>query len=317
MFRISISSFLLLPNSGFCFAANRSLLNLLFQTIAEVLNGWCKENGLTPGFCLILHTFGGKLDFHPHIHVLFAAGGIDTNGKWKNLDVVPWYSWKSRFRAILVRKLRAWAKEKTLAIPKGIVSFWKKKNGVSDLFSVLRILFSVTWYVHVGEKLGNADYTVRYIGRYAKRPCLSEAKIVSYDGEFVTFEYKDKLLGEYARLRLTADEFIGRLIRHIPENGFRMIRYCGFYSNRTPEKKEKLRSSLPRSYRGAFRFEKNTAQTWRERIAEKFGADPLACPKCGEVMKLCEIAYRARDGTLRVVAIGRTSRFGDFVMQMR
>lgn len=304
MFRISISFFLLRPNFGFYFAANRDLLNLLFQTIAEVLNGWCRENGLTPGFCLILHTFGGKLDFHPHIHVLFAAGGIYANGKWKEFNFLPWNVLKVRFRAILVRKLRKWAKEKTRLIPKSIVSFWKKKIGVSDLFSVLRTLFSVTWYVHVGEKLSNADYTVHYIGRYAKRPCLSEAKIVAYDGEFVTFEYKDKLLGEYTRLRLPVDEFIGRLIRHIPENGFRMIRYYGFYSNRTPKKREKLRNALPKRYHGAFRFEKTSAQTWRERITEKFGADPLVCPKCDEIMKLCEIAYRARDGTLRIVAIG-------------
>lgn len=64
----------------------------------------------------------------------------------------------------------------------------KDLGGVSDLFSVLRILFLVTWYVHVGEKLDNADYTVRYIGRYAKRPSVSEAKIVSYDGEYVIFQ---------------------------------------------------------------------------------------------------------------------------------
>ena len=276
----------------------------MFSTVAEVLNGWCEENGLTPGFCLVLHTFGGVLNFHPHIHALFTAGGIDRNGKWQEIKFFPWQVLKIRFRAILVKKLRKWTKEKTLSVPQSIVSFWKKKNGVSDLYSVLRILFSVTWYVHVGEKLSNAAYTVHYIGRYAKRPCLSEAKIVSYDGEYVTFEYKDKLTGEMTCLRLTTDEFIGRLIRHIPETGFCTIRYYGMYANRTPEKLEKLRSALPVQNHGAFRFEKTEAQTWRERIAEKFGGDPLACPKCGEVMKLCEIAYRTRDGTMRVVAIG-------------
>lgn len=295
---------LLLPNFGFCFAANRPLLNLLFQAIAEVANGWCKENGFTPGFCLILHTFGSTLNFHPHIHMLFSCGGIDENGKWKNLDFLPWNVWKSRFRAILVRMLREWAKEKTLAIPQSVVSLWKKKNSVSDLFSVLRLLFLVTWYVNVGEKLDNADYTVRYIGRYAKRPSISEAKISGYDGEHVTFEYKDKLTREYTRIRLTADEFIGRLVRHIPEKGFRTIRYYGFYSNRTKEKREKLRRSLPTRYRGVFRFEETTAKTWRERILEFSGNDPLACPRCGEIMKLVEIAYRARDGTgLRTVAV--------------
>lgn len=199
--------------------------------------------------------------------------------------------------------LRELAKEKVLAIPKSIVSFWKKKNGVSDLFSILRLLFFVTWYVHVGEKLDNADYTVRYIGRYAKRPSISEAKISVYDGECVTFEYKDKVTREYSRIRLTADGFIGRLIRHIPEKGFRMIRYYGFYSNRTSEKREKLRSALPSPYRGVFRFEDAPSKTWRERIMEFSGKDPLACPNCGDAMALFEIAYRARDGPMRIIAI--------------
>ena len=235
--------------------------------------------------------------------MIFSGGGIDKNGNWQEIDFIPWFSWKSRFRAILVRLLRTWAKEKTLQIPKSLISFWKKKNGISDLFSVLKILFSVSWYIHVGEKLDNADYTVRYIGRYAKRPSLSEAKIVSYDGKFVVFEYKDKLTKEMTRIRLTVDEFIGRLVRHIPEKGFRMIRYGGFYSNRTKTKKEKLRAVLPKQFRGEFRFKETIAQTWRERIAQKFGNDPLACPKCGEVMKLAEIAYRARDGTMRIVTV--------------
>lgn len=235
--------------------------------------------------------------------MLFSCGGIDKDGKWKENDFLPWSSWKSRFRAILMRKLRKWAKEKTLAVPHSIIAFWKKKNGVSDLFSVLRILFSVTWYVHVGEKLDNADYTVRYIGRYAKRPSISEAKISGYDGEYVTFEYKDKLTKEYQRIRLTADEFIGRLVRHIPEKGFRTIRYYGFYSNRTKEQRERLRLSLPTHYRGLFQFEETTEKTWRERLMKFTGKDPLVCPRCGETMILTEIAYRARDGTLRTVAV--------------
>lgn len=293
---------LLRPNCGFCFAANRGLLHILFRATNEVVKGWSVEQGLTPGFCSILHTFGSTLNFHPHIHMLFAGGGIDENGEWQELRFLPWNVWKSRFRAILVRMLRAWVKENALAIPQSIVSFWRKKNGLSEFGAVLRALFSVIWYVHVGEKLDNADYTVRYIGRYAKRPSVSEAKIVSYDGERVTFEYKDKLTREHTRLCLSADEFIGRLVRHIPEKGFRTIRYGGFYSNRTQEKCAALRRALPKRYRGAFRFEGTTAKSWRERILEMSGKDPLACPKCGDIMTLTEIAYRARDGTgLRIV----------------
>lgn len=177
---------------------------------------------------------------------------------------------------------------------------------MSDIFSVLQVLFSVTWYVYVGEKLDNADYTVRYIGRYAKRPSISEAKISEYDGENITFEYKDKLLKENARICLKALEFIGRLVRHIPNKNFRMIRYYGFYSNRTKEKCEELRDKLPPQYCGEFRFKET--KTWRDRIIESGKDDPLACPNCGEIMKLSVIAYRVRDGPrlqtrLRIIPI--------------
>lgn len=289
-------SFLPRPNSGFCFAANRDLLSLLFRATTEVVNGWSKENGFTPGFCSILHTFGSTLNFHPHIHMLFAGSGIDKNGEWKEISFLPWNSWKSRFRAILVKMLRAWVKENALALPLSVVSFWKKKNGYSELSDVLCLLFRVTWYVYVGEKLASADYTVRYIGRYAKRPSVSEAKIVSYDGKSVTFEYKDKLTKEHMHLCLKASEFIGRLARHIPEKNFRTIRYGGFYSNRTKENREKLRQTLPKRYRGVFRFEGMTPKSWRERILEMSGKDPLLCPQCGDIMTLTEIAYRTRDG---------------------
>ena len=135
----------------------------------------------------------------------------------------------------------------------------------------------------------------------AKRPSISEAKIIFYDGENVTFEYKDKLTEEETRLCLSADEFIKRLIRHIPDKNFRMIRYYGFYSNRTKEIREKLRQELPKKYRGDFRFEIKT-KTWRERIVEMSGKDPLACPVCGEIMRLTAIAYKSRDGPgLRII----------------
>lgn len=235
--------------------------------------------------------------------MLFSSGGIDENGAWKEIDFLPWNSWKGRFRAILVLLLRKWVKKNILSIPQSVVSFWRKKSGLCEFSEVLSSLFRVTWYVYVGEKLGNADYTVRYIGRYAKRPSISEAKIVSYDGEYVVFEYKDKLTKEHVRLCLKAPEFIGRLVRHIGEKNFRTIRYGGFYSNRTREKCEKLRSILPFQYRGVFRFEGITL-SWRERISKMNGKDPLLCPSCGLLMKLVEIAYRTRDGPkLQIISL--------------
>ena len=32
----------------------------------------------------VLHTWGQTLVYHPHIHVIIPAGGIDKIGKWKD-----------------------------------------------------------------------------------------------------------------------------------------------------------------------------------------------------------------------------------------
>jgi len=268
------------------------------------MNDWSKENDFSFGFCSVMHTFGGVLNYHPHIHMLVTAGGLGDDGKLVELEYFPWEMLKSRFRAVLVRMLRKWARENVLNVPESIKRFWRKKKGVSCFFDMLRTLFSVTWYVHVGERLSNSDYTVRYIGRYAKRPSISEAKIIDYDGEFVVFEHKDKRLGRVVRVRLGVYEFIGRLVRHIPERGFRMIRYYGVYSNRGGEKYEKLKKLAIVKYGSGFRFVGKVARNWRERVIESTGVDPLMCPRCDEVMRLVEVAYRARDGTgLTVVSV--------------
>jgi len=261
---------------------------------------WAKEEGFTPGLVCALHTFGGVLNFHPHIHMLLTAGGLDEEAEtWHRCTYFPHDVLKSRFRAILVRMLRAWVKEQTLSVPKSLVALWKKKLSVSTFAGMLRGLFSYTWYVHIGERLKNASYTVRYIGRYVKRPCISEAKIVSYDGETVVFEYKDKLTKEHTRTALSAHEFIGRLIRHIPEKGFRMVRHYGVYANRT-DTKDMLAHAVTACY-GAYTLRAYTLTSWRERVKRTTGEDPLICPWCEKEMTLVERAYRARDGPGLVV----------------
>lgn len=35
------------------------------------------------GVIAILHTWTQKMEFHPHLHCIIPAGGIDENGLWK------------------------------------------------------------------------------------------------------------------------------------------------------------------------------------------------------------------------------------------
>ena len=93
--------------------------------------------------------------------------------------------------------------------------------------SVLNKLWSLTWYAHIGTSLLDPRFSVQYIGRYTKRAVMAEYRIVYYDGKSIRFSYKDYAEGgKTSYMTLKVHTFIGRLIRHIPDKHFPMIRYA-------------------------------------------------------------------------------------------
>lgn len=135
-------------------------------------------------------------------------------------------------------------------------------------------------------------HVTRYVGRYAKRPAMAESRIKEYNGETVVFEYMDKVEGVHQTERLPVYVFLGRLIRHIHEKHFRVIRYAGLYSTRTKRRD----CTIARTLLGHTQKRVRPKTLWRERRMRECGIDPLECRYCGAVMVLQEIIYRARDG---------------------
>lgn len=86
----------------------------------------------------------------------------------------------------------------------------------------------------------NVKEQLKYIGRYIRRPAISLGRIEEYDGQFVTFKYIDKTDVKEKRETISVEEFIDRLIRHIPDENFKTIRYYGVYSRRTKKKAKEL-----------------------------------------------------------------------------
>jgi len=144
---------------------------------------------------------------------------------------------------------------------------------------MLNKLWNLTWYAYIGASLLDPRFSIQYIGRYTKRAIMAEYRIVFYDGKIVRFSYKDYAEGgKTSFMTLKVHTFIGRLIRHIPDKHFPMIRYAGLFSNRW--KKQYLnqaRVALNQSDPDTF-----TQPSWVERQAELKGIDPLICPKCDQ-----------------------------------
>ncbi len=289
------------------FLENRYLLSLLSQSCGQAILDWANSVHLLPGVLTVLHTFGSKLNFNCHIHVLYSLGGVGLkNGKFKEYSFIPALSLKARFKTILLAKLRKEFLSGKLYISPYLKSLWRKEFGTDIFYEVQNKLWEKDWYLWVGEQLDNATHTVRYVGRYAKRPCLSEAKIMAYEksNNLISFSYYDKLTKEDQIIDLSIDEFIGSLIRHIPEKGFNMIRYYGMYANVLKWKILKiLAERLIYLYGRVYLTFEPKIMSWRERIREITKIDPLFCKRCQKSLVLIQISYRIRDGTWKSVPI--------------
>ena len=147
---------------------------------------------------------------------------------------------------------------------------------------MLNKLWSLTWYAYIGASLLDPRFSIRYIGRYTKRAVMAEYRIVYYDGKIVRFSYKDYANGaKTSYMTLKVYTFIGRLIRHIADKHFPMIRYAGLFSNRWKKQylaQARAALSLPESDDCS----ENTKPLWAERQSDYTGINPLQCPNCNK-----------------------------------
>ena len=95
------------------------------------------------------------------------------------------------------------------------------------------------FYVYAKPNKCDPETVTKYIGRYLGRPVIATSRIDKYDGSMVTFHYNRHEDDKYVTETIPAIDFIKRLIRHIPEKHFKMIRYGGIYARH-----RKLDSSL-------------------------------------------------------------------------
>ncbi|MGF6366447.1 hypothetical protein M2454_002294 [Aequitasia blattaphilus] len=247
------------------FLRDRSLLNCLFSSVRSVLlrmfHNINKSQLFTPGFICVLHTFGRDLKWNPHIHCLISEGGIGKSGMWRK---VSHFNFKRLGNSFLKVKSDIYRN-----CPKG-------------------------FYVYAKPNNCNPNDVFKYIGRYLGRPVIATSRIDSYDGERVTFHYHrhedDKLVTEC----IPATEFISRLIRHIPEKHFKMIRYYGIYA-RHYDNENPIHRAIPKEkHQILLSFNK-----WRESILSSFGYDPLKCPKCGKIMFFVELYFNHKSVSLQ------------------
>jgi hypothetical protein len=241
-----------------------------------------KYLGADPGLIAALHTWGQQLGLHVHLHCLVTAGGVSRCGGW----VASWRKWflpasplLELFSGKVIYELRGAARRGELRLPAG----WtvKRIGRLCDAAKARR------WNLRVLERLEGPTHVLNCLGRYLNGGPINESRLLSLRETEVVFGYKDyrdtNAFGVPERKTRTmgVEEFVARLMQHVPPKGFHLVRGYGVYAgNVSGELLAKLREVLPLS--------SEIRVVCRPRWPQPDSIDPRpqTCPTCGSQLHL-------------------------------
>jgi hypothetical protein len=262
----------------------RLIYNLLFHASAETLLEVARDPrhlGAEIGFFSVLHSWNQRLQFHPHVHCVLAAGGLaPDHSRWisaRRSFFLPIGVLSRVFRGKFVEGLRN-------AFHRGELQFHGTLLPLAQpraFAAWLRVLFRHDWVVYSKKPFGGPEHVLRYLGAYTHRVAISNSRLVALSDGNVTFRWRDSAHGNKKRLMtLAVDEFLRRFLLHLLPPGFVRIRNFGFLANR---KRAKLLPQCSQLLGGSEGTTTSTAEPSVE------GPHSLwNCPVCGGTMRVVE-----------------------------
>jgi hypothetical protein len=266
---------------------NKPLIyNLLFHSSAETLLEIARNPrhlGAEIGFFSVLHSWNQRLQFHPHVHCVLAAGGLaPDHSRWVSARpsfFLPIDVLSIVFRGKFVAGLRN-------AFHQGDLKFHGSLTPLAKPHAFeawLRVLYRHDWVVYSKRPFGGPEHVLRYLGAYTHRVAISNSRLVALSDSNVTFRWRDSAHGNKKRLMtLAVEEFLRRFLLHLLPPGFVRIRNFGFLANR------KRASLLPLCFQllaGAAAISTRTAAA---AAASPRSFQHWNCPVCGGMMHVAE-----------------------------
>lgn len=274
------------------FLFHRELYDILFLSVEEAFDYLLKSSKIAKeekrdfGYVSFLHTFGRAVNDNPHIHVLICDGYMDKNNHFHKYDHFHYEVLRKSFMKLLLDKIYDFLKINS-------------KNEVKDFYKLKCFLYKKykDGFYAYGPKLeASSKVTVKnlskYIARYVSHPAIAESRItdIDYINKTVTYFYEphqDEHTDD-PNLKLGTQvvtesvfTFIAKLIRHIPDKGFHLVRYYGFYSNRTTKNKDKYEAL----YTNKEITKMKNDNYWINHLISTYNYSPLLC-SCGATMTL-------------------------------
>jgi hypothetical protein len=162
-----------------------------------------------------------------------------------------------------------------------------------DALRVLQHAAKKTWTPRVQERYAHGDGVARYLARYVKGGPFRNSSLLAVTDDRVTFAYRNwRKIDDHGKpspdvLTLSVDDFVSRLLSHIPAPNTRTVRGWGLYAHTQRHRLEQSRSQLP------------VGTDQPQRIHTARPNHPLYCQVCGTRL-IVTLISRSSDPLLTV-----------------
>ncbi len=231
----------------------------------------------------MLHTWNQRLQHHPHVHCVAAAGGLAPDRThWipsRHSFFLPVRVLSRIFRGKFVAGLKTAFRQDRLAFYGHLAALAEPRT----FTAWLRSLFRHDWVVYAKPPFGGPEHALRYLSGYTHRVAISNRRLVALEQGNVTFRWRDSAHANKQRLlTLPVDEFLRRFLLHLLPRGFMRIRNFGFLANR------RRASLLPLCFQLLASSADSSARTAPPAEDHPCSSSRWNCPVCGGSMHVVE-----------------------------
>jgi Putative transposase/Transposase zinc-binding domain len=244
------------------FQQNRHLLHDLSVLGANVVQRWAKARyGVRLLIMVVPHTFGRRLTFNSHLHMLVSAGGLqESESRWIAGLRFSKSALMRMWRYAVITFLRE-------AVQAGVLT---SNLSQQELNAVLTSQYERGWIIHVDHFHSKTQF-LRYAGRYVRRPPIAQHRFVKITREEVVFWAKDLKTKRRIQVQYPIEQFVDALADHVNDRYRHAIRYFGLLA---PGSKGQTSAALF-VLLGQQKRLRPRRLSWANSLRKYFGVDPL------------------------------------------
>jgi hypothetical protein len=206
-------------------AAYDAFFHASAATLSQTLANPKWLGAASSGFTMVLHTWNQQMLFHPHLHCIVPAAGLDAQGRHVTVKKPDYLMPADALKKALRHHFGAQMQALGLTCDPAV---WRKK-----------------WGINV-QPFGNGENAIKYLGRYIYRSVISDSRILAISDTHVTFRYLDR--SDRAKpveriLTLSGIEFVRRYLRHVQPAKLRAVRYYGYHHPAAKKTRQRVQQS--------------------------------------------------------------------------